>query len=52
MNKKEYQKPAMQVVKILHTGMLMTSGNTEVHSLRGGSLNYGGSDEGYDDGAR
>ena len=26
MNKKEYQKPAMRVVKIQHTGMLMTSG--------------------------
>ena len=26
MKKKEYQKPAMRVVKIQHTGMLMTSG--------------------------
>ena len=26
MKKKEYLKPAMRVVKIQHTGMLMTSG--------------------------
>ena len=26
MNKKEYMKPATRVVKIQHTGMLMTSG--------------------------
>ena len=26
MNKKDYQKPAMRVVKIQHTGMLMASG--------------------------
>ena len=58
MNKKEYMKPAMRVVKIQHTGMLMTS---NVRSL-GSNLNddedltddfiFGGSDDGYIGGAR
>ena len=26
MNKKDYQKPTMKVVKLRHTGMLMASG--------------------------
>lgn len=26
MNKKDYQKPTMKVVKLQHTGMLMASG--------------------------
>jgi hypothetical protein len=26
MKKKEYERPAMQVVKLQHTGMLMVSG--------------------------
>ena len=47
MNKKEYQKPAMQEVRVQHTGMLMTSGDKDVKSLQGGYLDYGGSDEGY-----
>ena len=28
MNRKDYEKPTMQVVKLQHTGMLMTSGGT------------------------
>jgi len=27
MKRKDYEKPAMRVVKIQHTGMLMTSGD-------------------------
>ena len=42
MKKKEYQKPAMRVVKIQHTGMLMTSGNG-VTSKR---TNYGKANDG------
>ena len=50
--KKTYEKPTMHVVKIQHTGMLMTSGSNEVQSLRGGYFDYGGSDEDYDGDAR
>lgn len=42
MKKKEYQKPAMRVVKIQHSGMLMTSG-TGVTSNR---TNYGTANDG------
>ena len=40
MKKKEYQKPAMRVVKIQHTGMLMTSG------FGAGRTNYGTAKDG------
>jgi len=40
MKKKEYQKPAMRVVKIQHTGMLMTSG-FGVSRTNYGVANYG-----------
>ena len=42
MSKKEYMKPAMQVVKILHTGILMTSG------LNSSRSNYGSANSGVD----
>ena len=38
MNKKDYMKPAMRVVKIQHTGMLMTSGTSV---LGAGRNDYG-----------
>lgn len=34
MKRKDYQKPTMKVVKLQHTGMLMTSGG--VKSMRSG----------------
>ena len=42
MKKKEYQKPAMRVVKIQHTGMLMTSG------FGAGRGDYGTANDGVD----
>ena len=54
MNKKEYMKPAMRVVKIQHTGMLMTSGTfttTSTNMTGDDDLIFGGSDEGYTGGA-
>ena len=42
MKKKEYQKPAMRVVKIQHTGMLMTSGN----GVTSNRTNYGTANDG------
>ena len=44
MKKKEYLKPAMRVVKIQHTGMLMTSGDG-VTSKRS---SYGTANDGVD----
>ena len=44
MKRKDYEKPAMGVVKIQHTGMLMTSG------LDAGRTNYGTANEGITDG--
>ena len=44
MNKKAYLKPEMQVVLIQHTGMLMTSGQETVNSLKSDMLDLGGSD--------
>ena len=44
MKKKEYLKPAMRVVKIQHTGMLMTSG------FGASRTNYGKANEGITDG--
>ena len=41
MKKKEYQKPAMRVVKIQHTGMLMTSG------FGASRTNYGTANDGF-----
>ena len=51
MKKKEYQKPAMRVVKLQQQARLL-AGSNEVQSLRGGYFNYGGSDEDYDGDAR
>ena len=42
MKKKEYLKPAMRVVKIQHTGMLMTSG------FGAGRRSYGTANDGVD----
>ena len=43
MKKKSYEKPAMRVVEIQHTGMLMTSG---VQTLSGpNSSGYGTQEE-------
>jgi hypothetical protein len=42
MNKKDYEKPTMRVVKLQHTGMLMTSAQQGVKSERHG---YGAADE-------
>ena len=42
MKRKDYEKPAMRVVKIQHTGMLMTSGN-RVKCKR---TNYGTANDG------
>ena len=42
MKKKEYLKPAMRVVKIQHTGMLMTSG------FGAGRGDYGTANDGVD----
>jgi hypothetical protein len=44
MKKKEYLKPAMRVVKIQHTGMLMTSG------LDASRTNYGTANDDITDG--
>lgn len=47
--KKIYDKPYMRAVLPKHQSMLLVDSNV-VHSLnRGGQLNYGGSDEGYED---
>ena len=43
MNRKDYQKPAMRVVTLRHTGMLMTS-LTGINSNTG--LGYGGGGNG------
>ena len=40
MKRKDYEKPAMRVVKIQHTGMLMTSG------FSAGRTNYGTANDG------
>ena len=42
MKKKEYLKPAMRVVKIQHTGMLMTSGDGVTRKR----TNYGTANDG------
>ena len=43
MKRKDYEKPAMRVVKIQHTGMLMTSG------FGAGRTNYGTANDGLDE---
>ena len=45
MKKKEYLKPAMRVVKIQHTGMLMTSGDGVTSKRR----SYGTANDDVDD---
>ena len=57
MNKKDYMKPAMRVVKIQHTGMLMVSGGstfstTSTNLIDDDVIDFGGSDDGYTGGAR
>ena len=42
MKRKDYEKPAMRVVKIQHTGMLMTSGN----GVTSNRPNYGTANDG------
>jgi hypothetical protein len=42
MKRTDYQKPTMRVVKLQHTGMLMTSAQQGVKSERRG---YGAADE-------
>ena len=53
MNKKAYQAPSIEVVKIQHTGMLMGSDDNKVRTLQtnpdsSDGLNYIGSDAEYD----
>lgn len=52
MNKKAYQAPSIEVVKIQHTEMLMGSDDNKVRTLQtnldnGDGLNYVGSDADY-----
>ena len=44
MKRKDYEKPAMRVVKIQHTGMLMTSG------FGAGRRSYGTANDGVSSG--
>ena len=51
--RKEYIKPAMQVVKLQHQGIICTSpGSSSVTSVDGGVFDDIESDEGYTGGAR
>jgi len=51
--RKEYIKPAMQVVKLQHQGIICTSpGGSSVRSVGGGVFDDIESDEGYTGGAR
>ena len=45
MKRKDYEKPAMRVVKIMHTGMLMTSGFGAGRSSYGSANNGVSSEE-------
>ena len=48
MKRKDYQKPAMRVVKLQHRGQLLQT--SEVKSMGGNSgMRYGGSDDTYDE---
>lgn len=38
MKRKEYQRPTTQVVKLQHTGMLMTSGGNNVSATMSGTF--------------
>ncbi|MBO4599419.1 MAG: hypothetical protein J5641_01640 [Bacteroidales bacterium] len=49
--KKEYMKPTQRVVELRHWPMLL-AGSNEVNNLDSDYLDYVGSDEGYDEGAR
>ena len=50
MKRKDYQKPAMRVVKLQHRGQIL-AGSPEVKSMRGNSgVGYGGDDSEYTDG--
>lgn len=42
MNKKEYMKPALRIVRIEHQGIICTS----VNNVAGGTLKYGGGGSG------
>ena len=46
MNKKNYQKPTMNIVMLQHTGMLMASGD----SLGASRSSYGSANDGIDPG--
>ena len=51
--KKEYMKPAVQVVKLQHQGIICTSpGGSRVTSVAGGVFDDIESDEGYTGDAR
>jgi hypothetical protein len=43
MKRTDYQKPAMHVVKLQHSGFICQS----VSSIKGGTLGGGGSDKNY-----
>ena len=45
MNKKDYQKPAMRVVKIQHSQMLCTSGGSGEPSMRNSIDGWGNGGE-------
>lgn len=46
MNKKNYQKPTMNIVMLQHTGMLMASGD----GLGASRSSYGSANDGMDPG--
>ena len=48
MNKKEYEKPAVRVVKIAMTSIICTSGDTNVTNVDGGDtgIGFGGGGDG------
>ena len=49
MNKKNYQKPTMNVVMLQHTGMLMASGDVNASRSSYGTANYGIDEDELDD---
>jgi len=48
MNKKDYQKPTMQVVQLRHAGMLMTSGVGATRSGYGTASTEDGTEDTWD----
>ena len=46
--KKKYMKPEQRIIVLQHQSHLLQTSRKEVHSLRGGPLDYGGDDEEYD----